>query len=65
MKNPTDQPDQQAEPDDDQSDQLVRRDVGGWISGPCLDAAALGPQADGPAEPGWAGPASGSKQSAQ
>jgi serine/threonine-protein kinase RsbW len=37
--------------------QLVRLDVGGWISGPCLDAAALATPLDGLAEPGWAWPA--------
>jgi hypothetical protein len=63
MEDPTDQPVQQAEPDCGHP--LVRLDVGGWISGPCLDPAALKPLPDGHAEPGWAWPADNSQRSAR
>jgi hypothetical protein len=53
VKSPIDQPDHQEEPDDDdQGDQLVRRDAGGWISGPCLNAEELGLLADFRPDPG-------------
>jgi hypothetical protein len=56
MGDPTDQPAQQAGPDCDQ-EPGVRLDVGGWISGPCLDPAELEPPADRLTEPRWAWPA--------
>jgi hypothetical protein len=64
MGDPTDPPAQQAESDGgDQGEQVVRLDVGGWISGPCLGADELEPPADGRAEPAW--PADGSQRPAR
>jgi hypothetical protein len=64
MGDPTDPPAQQAEPDgNDQSEQLVRLDVGGWISGPCLSAEEL--PAGGLPEPRWPWPADSSQRPAQ
>jgi hypothetical protein len=60
MGNPTDQ----AEPDCNQ-EAAVRLDVGGWISGPCLDPAELKPPADGLTEPRWAWPADELQRPAQ
>jgi hypothetical protein len=66
MGDPTDQPAQQTESDSgDQGEQLVRLDVGGWISGPCLDAAALKPPPDGRTGPGWAWAAGERQRTAQ
>jgi hypothetical protein len=45
MDDPTDQPAQQADPHCE--DQVVRLDVGGWISGPCLNAEEMGMPVDG------------------
>lgn len=44
MGDPTDQPSEQAE--SGCGEPAVRADVGGWISGPCLDAEELGLLAD-------------------
>jgi hypothetical protein len=64
MKDPTDPPAQQTEPDGgDQGEQLVRLDVGGLISGPCLSADELERKL-----PGWLsapGPADGHQRPAQ
>jgi hypothetical protein len=63
MGDPTDQP---TEPDcGDQGEQLVRLDVGGWISGPCLSAEELEHPEDWLPEPGLARPADGSQRPAQ
>jgi hypothetical protein len=39
MADPTDQPAQRADPDKEEP--TVRPDLGGWISGPCLDLEDL------------------------
>lgn len=61
-----DRPAQQADLDDgDQGDEVVRLDLGGWISGPCLDPAALELPADGQDEQSWAWPADEQPRSSQ
>jgi hypothetical protein len=65
MADPTDRPAQQAEADGgDLGEELVRLDVGGWISGPCLSADELENPADWLPEPGLARPADGSQRPA-
>jgi hypothetical protein len=70
MRDPADQPARQTEADcgdkDDKGEQLVRLDMGGWISGPCLDAAALiQPPPGGLAESGWPWPTDERQRPAQ
>jgi hypothetical protein len=48
MADPTDRPTQQAGPDGE--DQRVRPDLGGWISGPCLDLEKRDLPVDRPAD---------------
>jgi hypothetical protein len=54
MGDPSDQPSRQAEPD--RGEPTIRADVGGWISGPCLNAEELGLLADFRPDPGPARP---------
>jgi hypothetical protein len=65
MADPTDRPARQAEPDSgDQGDELVRLDVGGWISGPCLSADELADPEDWLPEPTLGWPADGGQRPA-
>jgi hypothetical protein len=63
MADPTDQPAQQADPDC--TEPAVRADLGGWISGPCLDPAALELPANWLPEPGQGWPTDGHQRPAQ
>jgi hypothetical protein len=63
MADPTDRPAHQAGPD--RREQLVRLDMGGWISGPCLGPDELELPAGWRADPGSAWPADGHQRPAQ